>query len=286
MGERKLREAFAPQSASQFGEAKLCKNYAKRLLRDMYVFRQSRLAKPIIAKQTLRVSFLQLNMITTQKMLEARVHFGHKVQNWNPKMAPYIFGERNGVHVIDLIQTKIYLDYVCKFLAKKKHKNARILFVCTKEHMSTTIADVARQCSSNYVNNRWLGGLLTNWNTMEKSMRKLRQLEYREKKHLLDKLPKKEIALLRKRKEKLEKYFGGMKNMYQLPHLVILIGQQRETSAVLECQKLNIPIITILDTNCDPSLTNLFIPANDDSIKSISLILNELGRAINCARLS
>lgn len=223
-------------------------------------------------------------MVSTQKMLEARVHFGHKVQNWNPKMAPYIFGERNGVHVIELIQTRMYLDSVCKFLADEKHKDARILFVCTKEHMATTIADIACQCSSNYVNHRWLGGLLTNWNTMKKSIQKLRQLEYREKKNLLEKLPKKEIALLRKRKEKLSKYFGGMKNMYQLPHLVILIGQQREATAVLECQKLNIPIITILDTNCDPTLTNLFIPANDDSIQSISLILNELGKSINIAR--
>jgi small subunit ribosomal protein S2 len=219
-------------------------------------------------------------MLTVKEMLEAGVHFGHQVKRWNPKMKPYIFGTRNGMHIIDVIKTRILLQKICDFLQENVNKETQILFVGTKIQAASVIEEMAIKSSSYYVNQRWLGGMLTNWKTIKTCIQRLKEIESLEENNFLNNYSKKDIAKLRKRKEKLQRYFGGMKTMERLPDLVILVGQPKELNAIRECQKLNIKTITILDTNCDPSLTNLFIPANDDSIKSIRLILNELSTAI------
>ena len=223
-------------------------------------------------------------MLSIQSMLESGVHFGHQVRRWNPKMDPYIYGERNGIHIIDVIQTRRLLENVCQYLQKNTNSKTNILFVGTTLQASAIVEDVAKKCSSNYVNQRWLGGMLTNWETMQTCIQKLSNLEREEEMESYQKLPKKEIAIRKKRKEKLQKYFGGMKTMTRTPDLVVIVGQPRELNAVKECRQLNIKTITILDTNCDPSFADLFIPANDDSIQSITLILNQLGESISEAR--
>jgi small subunit ribosomal protein S2 len=190
-------------------------------------------------------------------------------------MAPYIYGERNKIHIIDILQTTVCLEKACKFLFKAGKNNKTILFVGTKRQASKNIKLSALKCKAHYVNQRWLGGMLTNWSTMRTCVSKLRQLEQED----FNSVPKKEAALLKKQKEKLEKYFGGVKDMYSIPDIVVLVGQPRETNAIKECLKLNIPTITLLDTNCNPDLAYIGIPANDDSIRSIQLILGELTKA-------
>ena len=250
-------------------------------------------------------------MLQIQTMLESGVHFGHQVRLWNPKMAPYILVKRKGIHIIDIIKTRESLDYACKFLESTIAKQTSILFVGTKYQASETIRRVALESESHYVNQRWLGGMLTNWNTMKKCIKNLRDLETtlginsnelqiesqtssKDSNSLMNQtevkvgpnlsLTKKERSVLKKRRDKLNKYFGGLKKMYNKPSLVIIVGQLREINAVKECKKLGIRSITLLDTNCDPSLADLVIPANDDSIRSIELILTELGKSISQAR--
>ena len=216
-------------------------------------------------------------MITTiDEMVKTGMHFGHQAKKWNPKMAPYIYAERNGIHIIDLIQTYFYLKKVCKFLTENSAKGKTFLFVGTKKQASRLIAKTALNCNSFFVNQRWLGGMLTNWKTIKTSIDKLNELQKRD----LDNLPKKEAANLKKEKERLQKYLGGLKNMTSIPDVVIIIGQPEELNAVYECQKLGLRSITILDTDCDPTLADLFIPANDDSVASIQLILTEFLEAI------
>lgn len=218
-------------------------------------------------------------MIFLEKMLGASVHLGHSVKQWNPKMSSYIFGERNGIHIIDLLQTLMCLDKVSTFLSRESRKNKNFLFVGTKPQFSSVIESCALSCNSHFVTNRWLGGTLTNWSTIKLCIDNLQSLTKQESD--LDCLTKKEILVLKKRKMKLEKYLSGIKNMTSLPDVVIIVGQSREMNAVKECLKLNIPTITIVDTNCDPTITTFPIPANDDSISSVSFILNELSKAIN-----
>nr|YP_002600951.1 ribosomal protein S2 [Pyramimonas parkeae]ACJ71134.1 ribosomal protein S2 [Pyramimonas parkeae] len=219
-------------------------------------------------------------MITLEQMLDAGVHFGHQVRRWNPKMEPFIYGERNGIHIIDIVQTLSCIEKISEFLTQEKKKGKTILFVGTKRQAAPVIQTAAINSNSHYVNQRWLGGMLTNWATMKTCIEKLRKIEKLEETGVLNSLPKKELALLKKRREKLEKYFGGVKTMPNLPDIVILVGQPRETNAVKECNKLGIRTITILDTNCDPDLADFFIPANDDSIRSVELVLGELTEAI------
>ena len=219
-------------------------------------------------------------MITLEQMLDAGVHFGHQVRRWNPKMEPFIYGERNGIHIIDIVQTLSCLEEISEFLTKEASQGKTILFVGTKRQAAPIIQTAAIESNSYYVNQRWLGGMLTNWSTMTTCIDKLKTIEKQDEMGVLAKLPKKEVALINKRREKLEKFFGGIKTMPKQPDIVILVGQPREMNAVLECNKLGIRTITILDTNCDPSLADLFIPANDDSIRSVELILGELTEAI------
>ena len=219
-------------------------------------------------------------MVTLEQMLDSGVHFGHQVRRWNPKMAPFIYGERNGIHIIDILQTLVSLEEISTFLTEQSAQQKTILFVGTKRQAAPIIEITARDCNAHYVNQRWLGGMLTNWYTMNLCIEKLKRIQKQEDDGTLFKFPKKEQVLIQKRKEKLEKFFGGVKNMKTTPDIVILVGQPKEMNAVRECNKLGIRTITLLDTNCDPSLADLVIPANDDSIRSVELILTELKEAI------
>ena len=210
---------------------------------------------------------------TIKKMIYAGMHFGHQKKNWNPKMAPYIYTERNGIHIIDLIQTYTHFQQVCSFLTQAASENKTFLFVGTKKQGSKLVAKAALSCDSFYVNQRWLGGMLTNWKTIKTSLNKLIELERQETAGEFLNYSKKEAANLIKEKERLQKYLGGLKGMKKLPDIVIIVGQTEEIHAVYECKKLGISSVTILDTDCDPSLADLFIPANDDSIASLQFIL-------------
>nr|YP_009540972.1 ribosomal protein S2 [Discoplastis spathirhyncha]AYQ93488.1 ribosomal protein S2 [Discoplastis spathirhyncha] len=220
-------------------------------------------------------------MITLEQMLNSSVHLGHQVQKWNPKMAPYIYGERNGIHVIDLLQTSICLEKACRFLVNISKENKEILFVGTKRQFSSIIQLCAINSGSHYINYKWLGGMLTNWLTIKTCINSLQIFSKQEVDGAsISSLTKKETMLLKKRRVKLEKYLIGVINMKKVPDVVIIIGQNREMNAVKECLKLKIPIISILDTNCDPTLADFIIPGNDDSVSSVSLILNELSKVI------
>ena len=219
--------------------------------------------------------------IQLQTMIQKGLHFGHPKQAWNPKMTPYIYTEKNNIHIIDLIQTYSHLQKVLKFLLDSSTQGKTILFVGTKRQASKLVIKIANQCNSFFVAERWLGGLLTNWATVKKSIQKLNNLEKQEKKGSFEGLSKREILKIKKQKNRLNKYLGGLKKMHTPPDIVIIIDQKREINAVLECRKLGIRSITILDTNGDPNLADLFIPANDDSITSLSFLLNEFLKYIN-----
>lgn len=222
--------------------------------------------------------------LSLEQMVKAGMHFGHQARKWNPKMAPYIYGERNGIHLIDLVQTFSKLNEAKKFLTEQTSQGKTVLFVGTKNQASRLIAKAAIESNFFYVNHRWLGGMLTNWKTIRTSLSNLEKLEQRDNSGELDLLPKKEAANLKKLKDRLTKYLGGLKGMSRIPDVVIILGQPDEITAVYECQRLGIRSITVLDTDCDPSLADLFIPANDDSVTSIQLILNELVSSINSGR--
>ena len=219
--------------------------------------------------------------ISLSKLLEAGVHFGHKAHRWNPKMFPYIYSEVNNIHILDLIQTATLLKKAMLYLEKvATNKDKKVLFVGTKRQVTTLIAQEAIRCNSYYVNHRWLGGMLTNWTTMKERIEKLKDLEDQESRGTFDLLTKKEGALRRKELVKLRKYLDGIKTMSTLPDVVIIIDQKREITAVAECRKLGIPVVSILDTNCDPDLVDIPIPGNDDAVRSIKLILTALTDSI------
>ena len=219
--------------------------------------------------------------ISLSKLLEAGVHFGHKAHRWNPKMFPYIYSEVNNIHILDLIQTATLLKKAMLYLEKvATNKDNKVLFVGTKRQVTTLIAQEAIRCNSYYVNHRWLGGMLTNWTTMKERIEKLKDLEDQESQGTFDLLTKKEGALRRKELVKLRKYLDGIKTMSTLPDAVIIIDQKREITAVAECRKLGIPVVSILDTNCDPDLVDIPIPGNDDAVRSIKLILTLLTDSI------
>ena len=218
--------------------------------------------------------------ITLAQLLEAGVHFGHKAYRWNPKMFPYIYTERNKIHILDLVQSAQLLKEAKAYVHSAAEKDKTFLFVGTKRQASSLIAQEAQRCNSYYVNHRWLGGMLTNWSTMKERIEKLKDLEKQESEGTFDLLTKKEGALRRKELIKLRKYLDGIKSMTSLPDVVIIIDQRREITAIAECRKLGIPIISILDTNCDPDLVDIPIPGNDDAVRSIKLILTLLTDSI------
>ena len=219
-------------------------------------------------------------VVSLAQMLESGVHFGHQTRRWNPKMAPYIFTERNGVHIIDLVQTAQLMEEAYEYMRVASEKGKKFLFVGTKRQAAGIVAQEAQRCGAYYVNQRWLGGMLTNWTTIKSRVERLKDLERREEIGALDLLPKKEASVLRREMAKLQKYLGGIKTMRKIPDGVVLVDQRREYNAVLECQKLGIPIVSLLDTNCDPDLVDIAIPANDDAIRSIKLIVGKLADAI------
>nr|QHD45133.1 30S ribosomal protein S2 [Codium fragile] len=220
-----------------------------------------------------------LNKNTLNKMIQAGLHFGHTKDQWNPKMFPYIYKEKNGVHIIDIIQTWFYIRKVSQFLETSTAQGQKVLFVGTKKQAAPLIELAALRCNSFFINKRWLGGLLTNWRTLKKSITKLNTLQNKSISNGISKknqISKKTQILNQKKQDKLIKYFRGVQNMQNIPEIVIIIGQQKELNAVYECEKLGLRTITLLDTNCNPLLADLFIPANDDSITSLKYILDKL----------
>lgn len=219
-------------------------------------------------------------VISLAEMLESGVHFGHQTRRWNPKMAPYIYTERNGVHIIDLLQTAQLMEEAYATVREASEQGKKVLFVGTKRQAAGIVAQEAARCGAYFVNQRWLGGMLTNWATIKTRVDRLKELERRQETGALDLLPKKEAATLRRELEKLQKYLGGIKAMRKVPDIVVIVDQRREYNAVQECEKLGIPIVALLDTNCDPDVVDVPIPANDDAIRSIKLIVGRLADAI------
>jgi small subunit ribosomal protein S2 len=219
-------------------------------------------------------------VVSLAELLESGVHFGHQTRRWNPKMSPYIYTARNGVHIIDLVQTAQLIEDAYDYMRTSSEKGKKVLFVGTKRQAAGIIAQEAGRCGAYYVNQRWLGGMLTNWETIKGRVERLKELEYLEESGNIDKRPKKEGAVLRRELGKLQKYLSGIKLMRKVPDIVVIVDQKREHNAIMECQKLGIPIVSILDTNCDPELVDIPIPANDDAIRSIKLIIGKLADAI------
>jgi small subunit ribosomal protein S2 len=218
--------------------------------------------------------------ISLSQLLEAGVHFGHKAYRWNPKMFPYIYSEVNNIHILDLVQSATCLKEAKNYLELASREGKSFLFIGTKRQAATLIAQEAKRCDSYYVNHRWLGGMLTNWTTLKERILHLKDLEKQEVDGTLELLPKKEAALRRKELKKLRQHLDGIKNMSSLPDIAIIIDQKREITAIRECKKLGIPIVSILDTNCDPDLVDIPIPGNDDAVRSIKLILKSLTDSI------
>lgn len=219
-------------------------------------------------------------VVSLAQMMESGVHFGHQTRRWNPKMAPYIYTSRNGVHIIDLVQTAQLMDEAYNYMRSAAEQGKKFLFVGTKRQAAGIVAQEAARCGSYYINQRWLGGMLTNWATIKTRVDRLKDLERREETGALDLLPKKEASTLRREMTKLQKYLGGIKAMRKLPDGVVIVDQRREYNAVQECQKLGIQIVSMLDTNCDPDVVDIPIPGNDDAIRSIKLIVGKLADAI------
>jgi small subunit ribosomal protein S2 len=218
--------------------------------------------------------------INLAQLLEAGVHFGHKAYRWNPKMFPYIHTERNNIHIIDLVQSAKLLKEANSYVQEAAEKGSTFLFIGTKLQASNVIAQEATRCNSFYVNHRWLGGMLTNWVTLKNRIQYLKDLEEQEANNTFELLPKKEAALRKKELEKLRNHLNGIKGMKTLPDVVILVDQKREMTAIKECRSLGIPIVSILDTNCDPDLIDVPIPGNDDASRSIKLIIQSLADSI------
>ena len=221
-----------------------------------------------------------MSNISLTQLLEAGVHFGHKAYRWNPKMFPYIYSEVNNIHILDLVQSATLLKEASTYLESMASEGKTFLFVGTKRQAATLIAQEATRCNSYYVNHRWLGGMLTNWSTLINRIGYLQDLEQQEADGTFDLLTKKEVSIRRKELQKLQKHLNGIKKMKKLPDIAIIIDQKRELTAIAECRKLGIPIVSILDTNCDPDLVDVPIPGNDDAVRSIKLILNTLTDSI------
>ncbi|MCS6830101.1 MAG: 30S ribosomal protein S2 [Armatimonadota bacterium] len=218
--------------------------------------------------------------VTMKELLEAGVHFGHHTRRWNPKMKRYIYGARNGIYIIDLHQTLQLFEQAQAFVQEVVQNGGHILFVGTKKQAQEAVREAAERSRQFYVNKRWLGGMLTNWKTIQERIKRLNELEKMEADGTLDRLPKKEAAKLREEKEKLESVLAGIKEMPGLPHAVFIVDLKKEHIAVQEAHRLEIPIIAIVDTNCDPDEVDLVIPGNDDAIRAIKLLCNRIADAI------
>ncbi len=206
-----------------------------------------------------------------KQLLEAGVHFGHQTRRWNPKMKPYIFAERNNIYIIDLQKTVELAEKAYNFVRDLAREGGTFLFVGTKKQAQEAIEQEAKRCGMFYVNQRWLGGMLTNFSTIRQSIERLKKIEEMEEKGILERLPKKEVMQIKKRKTRLEKYLSGIRDMERLPDALFVVDPRRERNAVLEARKMDIPIIAIVDTNCDPDEIDYPVPGNDDAIRAIRL---------------
>lgn len=219
-------------------------------------------------------------VVTMKELLEAGVHFGHQVKRWNPKMKKYIFGDRNGIYIIDLQKTLKGLEVAYKFVRETSLNGAPILFVGTKKQAQDAIQEEAKRASAFYVNQRWLGGMLTNFSTIKKSIERLNQIEKMKENGTYDALSKKEVSILEKERLKLDKNLSGIKEMSQVPGAVFVIDPKKEKIAVAEARKLSIPVVSVVDTNCDPDEIDYVIPGNDDAIRAIKLIASKMADAV------
>ncbi len=219
-------------------------------------------------------------VVAMKQLLEAGVHFGHQTRRWDPKMAEYIFQARNGIHIIDLQKTSKKLDEAYAFLKEQAEEGKTVLFVGTKKQAQECMKEAAIKCGMYYVDQRWLGGMLTNFETIRARVQRLKDLEAMQEDGTFDVLPKKEVILLKKEMEKLERNLGGIKDMEELPGVIFLVDPKKERIAVLEAKKLNIPIIGLVDTNCNPEEVDYAIPGNDDAIRAVKLIADVMANAV------
>ena len=221
-----------------------------------------------------------MGVVSMKQLLEAGVHFGHQTRRWNPKMAPYIYTERNGIHIIDLQKTVGMVDDAYKAVADIVANGGTILFVGTKKQAQDAIKEEAERCGMFYVNERWLGGMLTNFKSIQSRIKRLQKIEEMSQDGTFDVLPKKEVIAIKKEWEKLEKNLGGIKEMKKLPDAIIIIDPKKERICVAEAHALNIPLIGIADTNCDPEELSYIIPGNDDAIRAVRLIVSKMADAV------
>jgi small subunit ribosomal protein S2 len=221
-----------------------------------------------------------VSVVSMKQLLEAGAHFGHRTRRWDPKMKPYIFTERKGIHIIDLQKTLQTIDEAYNFVRDKSSEGADVLFVGTKKQAQQIVADEAKRCGGYYVNNRWLGGLLTNFKTIKKRIDKLEELEEYIETEDFEKLPKKEQSAIKRQLEKLEKNLGGLRGLNKAPEVMFLVDPKKEEIAIEEANKLGITTVSMLDTNCDPDVIDYVIPANDDAIRTIMLITSKIADAV------
>jgi len=219
-------------------------------------------------------------VVAMKQLLEAGVHFGHQTRRWDPKMAEYIYQARNGIHIIDLQKTSKKIDEAYAFVKEQVEEGATILFVGTKKQAQECVKEAAEVCGMYYVDQRWLGGMLTNFGTIRKRVQRLKELERMQEDGTFEVLPKKEVVNLKKEMEKLEKNLGGIKEMEKLPDMIFIVDSKKERTAILEAKKLNIPVIGLIDTNCSPEDITYPIPGNDDAIRSVKLITTVLANAV------
>ena len=221
-----------------------------------------------------------MSVVAMKQLLEAGVHFGHQTRRWDPRMAEYIFQARNGIHIIDLQKTSKKLDDAYEFVRAQAEEGKNILFVGTKKQAQECVKEAAEKCGMFYINERWLGGTLTNFPTIRTRVERLTELERMEEDGTFDILPKKEVALLRKEMDKLNKNLGGIKEMTEIPDVMFIVDPKKEHIAILEAKKLNIPVVGLIDTNCNPNDVDYVIPGNDDAIRAVKLMTDVMANAV------
>lgn len=225
-----------------------------------------------------------MSIVNMKQLLESGVHFGHQTRRWNPKMSEYIFTERNGIYIIDLQKTVNLLNTAYDFVKEEAAKGKTILFIGTKKQAQETIKAEAQRCDMPYVNQRWLGGMLTNFKTIKRRVSRLNELEKMEEDGLFNVLPKKEVIQLRKEHEKLQRFLGGIRYMDRIPDIIYVTDPRKEAIAIAEAKKLGIPVVSIVDTNCDPDPVDYVIPGNDDAIRAVKLITAVIADAVLAGR--
>ena len=219
-------------------------------------------------------------VVAMKQLLEAGVHFGHQTRRWDPRMAEYIYQARNGIHIIDLQKTSKKIDEAYAFVKEQVEEGASVLFVGTKKQAQECMKEAAISCEMFYIDQRWLGGMLTNFGTIKKRVQRLKRLETMQEDGTFDVLPKKEVIMLKKEMEKLEKNLGGIKEMDKLPGVIFIVDPKKERTAILEAKKLRIPVVGLVDTNCSPEDIDFVIPGNDDAIRSVKLIATVMANAV------